>query len=118
MAEFVHNPAFRPQLEAAVMRAMADTVRQTQQDAERALTPVAIRDKAPVVTEAPRKQANGDITGVVKYGRGLGPIFERGTKQRRNRRGANRGRITTANHAMEKARDEAVRRGLDLSRYL
>jgi hypothetical protein len=118
MAEFVHNPAFRPHLERAVMQAMADTIRQTQDDVERALTPVAIRDKAPVVTEGPQREANGDVSGVVKYGRGLGPIFERGTKQRRTRRGANRGRISTANNAMEKARNEAIRRGLDLSRYL
>jgi hypothetical protein len=118
MAEFIRNPAFQIELERAVMNGMRDVLTDTQRDAERRLAPVAIRNKAPVVTEGPQREPNGDVSGVVKYGRGLGPIFERGTRQRFTRKGAGRGAITTANHAMQTAREQAIRRGLDLSRYL
>jgi hypothetical protein len=118
MAEFVHNPAFRPHLEMAVMRGMQDVIEATEADARRNLSPSSIVRKTSIETEGPRRLSNGEVSGVVKYGRGLGPIFEGGTRQRRTRRGFNRGHISTANHAMRNAREEAIRRGLDLSRYL
>jgi hypothetical protein len=118
MAEFVRNPAFRAQLDAALFKGMADVVRATATEAKKGLSPQTIIRKAPIVTEGPKREANGDISGVVKYGKGLGPIFERGTKQRFTRAGAGRGAITTQNNAMQRARESAIRRGLDLGRYL
>lgn len=118
MGSFVPNPSFKPHLQTALYRAMSDTLQQTASDAKKGLSPAAIIRKSPVVTEGPRKEANGDVSGVVKYGRGLGPIFEGGTKQRHTRKGANRGAITTENRAMERAKESAIRRGLDLRRYL
>jgi hypothetical protein len=118
MAEFVRNPAFGPQLERAISSAMADLARETSAEAQRNLAPSTIRSKVSIETEPPRREAGGEISAVVKYGRGLGPIFEGGTKQRFTRKGAARGAIATANRAMQRARDAAVRRGLDLTRYL
>lgn len=118
MAEFERNPMFKPQLEAALQRAMADTIRQTASDVKKGISPQSVVRKAPVATEGPRREANGDVSGVVKYGRGLGPIFEGGTKARFTRSGAHRGQINNGNRAMERAKESAIRRGLDLRRYL
>jgi hypothetical protein len=117
-SNFVPNLAFMPQLEQAVLKAMQETVLRTANDVKRNLTPSQIRSKTSVVTVPAHRIGAGEISGVVKYGRGLGPIFEGGTAQRFTRSGAGRGAITTSNFAMTNARETAIRRGLDLSRYL
>jgi hypothetical protein len=118
MAEFRKNPTFDSDLDSAIRRGMSELVRETAGVARRNLSPASIRAKAPVVSEEPRKNSDGSISGVVKYGRGLGPIYEQGTRLRFTRKGAARGFITTANRAMERARDFAIEKGLNLSRFL
>lgn len=126
-SNFEPNPGFLPDVERAVLREMNTDVReQVYQDVRSRLAPSSIAGKVTVKT-APARRINRREVGVfIGYGRGLGPIFEGGTKQRFTKgkgkkqkypAGVNRGQITTANYAMTKARDAAVRRGLSF-RYL
>lgn len=126
MSEFVPNPNFMPELERAVMRELDDVREEVYQDVRRGLSPASITDQASIKTTPAKRTGRLEVGVWVSYGRGLGPIFEGGTKQRftkgRGRKGkygsgVNRGQITTANHAMRTARDNAIRRGLSL-RYL
>lgn len=117
MSEFVPNPGFMPELERAVMRELDDLREEMYQDVKRNLSPGAITPKVGVKTAPAKRTGRLEVGVFIGYGRGLGPIFESGTKQRSTRFGANRGRISTANYAMRTARDNAVRRGLTL-RYL
>lgn len=127
MDNFVSNPAFMPELERAVTRAMDDLREEMYQDVKRNISPAAVESKVTVRTTPAKKVSANQIGVFVGYGKGLGPIFEGGTQQRttkgkgRKRKygaGINRGAITTANHAMSNARESALRRGLDLRRYL
>lgn len=67
-------------------------------------TPATVDARGPFVT--------------IRYSKGLGPIFEGGTKQRFTRKGANRGLIQPGEFALRRARDSVLRRGLDLHLYL
>lgn len=127
MPEFVANSSFMPELERVITRAMDDLREEMYQDVKRNISPSAVEPKATVRTTPAKKVSTNQIGVFIGYGRGLGPIFESGTQQRltkgrgRKRKygaGINRGRISTANHAMKNAKDKALRRGLDLRRYL
>lgn len=123
MAEFVPNPDFMPQLERAVMRELDDILEEAFQDVRRNLTPAAIVSKVGLRTTPAKRTGRLEVGVFIGYSRGLGPIFETGTKPRytkgRGRKGkypagVHRGQITTANHAMRNARDNVMRRGLSL----
>lgn len=117
MSEFVPNPGYWPHLEAAIMQEMDAVRARVQREVRQNLTPASIRPRVRLKTSRAKRVGMNEIGIWVGYGSGLGPIFESGTKQRRTRSGANRGRITTANHAMQQAREAAVKRGLTF-RYL
>lgn len=127
MAEFVRDPGFKPEVERAVLRAMDDLREDIYQDVRRNISPSAVAAKATVKSTPAKRVGMNEIEIFVGYGRGLGPIFEAGTQPRqtkgrgRKRKygpGINRGQITQANHAMRDAKETALRRGLDLRRYL
>lgn len=96
------------------------------QEVRRNLSPSAITNSVGIRTSRAKRTGRLELGVYVHYAKGLGPIFEAGTKQRFTQgkgakrkypAGINRGQITTANHAMKNARDKALRRGLTL-RYL
>lgn len=117
MSEFVPDPNFWPHLENAVMREMDDIRDRMRRDIRANLSPPSIRSKVRLKTTRSRRRGLYEIAVWVGYGAGLGPIFERGTGQRQTKAGHERGRISTANHAIERARADAIRRGITL-RYL
>jgi hypothetical protein len=126
MSEFVANPRLWPEIERAVLRELDDVRENAYREVKSHLTPSSIKTKATVRTTPAKRVARREMGVFIGYGKGLGPIFESGTKQRftkgRGRKGKygagiNRGRISTANHAMKTAQTNALRRGLTL-RYL
>jgi hypothetical protein len=112
------NPAFMPELERAVSRALDDAGEEIRTKAQanarwsRTIPPNIIKE--PVRIDA------GSPTVVVRLRREgfKGQFFEGGTKPRYQRK---TGRFTgraPARPFMGPARDEVVRKGLDLHRYL
>lgn len=115
MPRVVWDSGFEPGVARAVSRALEDVGE-------------AIRDQAKsntshgsIARSITSSKAQIDASGpfvTVRYARGLGPIFEKGTKQRFTRSGAARGLIQPGEFALSRARDTVLSRGLDLSRYL
>lgn len=115
---FKENPAHLPYVERAVENGMRVLQAEIKQYVVGAIYPIAVRAHAPIKV-SPVDRTLNEVRGRLSYGRGFGPIFESGTKQRFTKTtGANRGRISSANHAMQKGRVEAARRGLNLTPYL
>lgn len=110
MDDFVPNPQFWPQLLAGVMRAVSDAGQEiASQGAANARHARKFEVKPGLDTSGP--------VAVIKR-TGLGPIFEKGTKQRFTRSGAGRGSIQPGDFALTRARDSVLSQGLDLGRYL
>lgn len=126
MSEFVPNPAFLPHVENATLRELDDIREEMYQEAKSGQSPASIADKVTIRSTPAKRTGSREVGVFVGYGKGLGPIFEGGTgarftkgkgRKRKYPAGVHRGRITTANRAMQRAQDNAVRRGLSL-RYL
>ena len=126
MSEFIPNPNFLSEVERAVLMEMDDLREEMYQGVKRRISPASITDKTTLRTTPPKRTGHLEVGVFVGYGRGLGPIFESGTKPRYTKgtgrkqkypAGLHRGQITTANHAMRNARDAALRRGITF-RYL
>lgn len=118
---FVPNPQFMPHVERAVMFALNDAGKDIEAKAKNNTRHASIART--IWASPPSRDGQGPVV-TVRYKKGLGPIFEGGTVQRRlkgkgkYRAGTNRGAIQPPERALGRAADSVISRGLDLHRYL
>lgn len=114
MSRFEENPMFWPELDRALGNSLEEMTADIRDTAK---SNTSSRGYARDITAKPIKHDASGPYGEVTTGGGIGNVLEGGTKNRRTKRGANRG-STDAERAIERARDSEVPKGLDLSRYL
>lgn len=114
---FIPNPSFDAQLERILFRAL-DAAGETMATDVKRLASWSSTIPAATRSSPPFRTALGLGVRVVIGRDGFKTnFFEDGTKSRRTRSGANRGAVAARPHK-EPALEAAVRRGLDIGRYL
>lgn len=117
---FQWDPNFFPKLDQALLQGMDDAGREARDQARRNSTHASIQGT--IYYDAPRRIGK-QIRVNLRYRKGLGPIFEKGTVGRytkgrgRYRAGAYRG-IIDAELPITRAVVDRAREGLDLTRYI
>lgn len=114
---FRMDPHFIPQVQTAAVRALDDAGQDIVNNASRYIQPFSSSASRAVTKTRAAMGPHGPVV-TVKIGRGLGPIFEFSKQQqRRTRKGAERG-VMLRRPFFNRAVDEVIRRGINLSRYL
>lgn len=114
---FIENPFLDDQIEDAIVRALDDIGDEIVSRGQSYIGPFSSSAAGAIEKELAHRGPLGPVV-VVKIGRGLGRIFEFSKQGRRSTRsGANRG-VMQRREFFHRAKEEVVRRGLELARYL
>lgn len=113
---FVPNPQYLPHVEQAAGKALVKAGQEMRDLAKQNTSHGSVARTLWSSPQPTHSTAGPSVT--IRYRKGLGPIFEGGTKQRFTKKGAARGLIQPGEFALRRARDSVLRRGLDLRLYL